>query len=281
MCLILFAYQMLQDTPLLLAANRDEFFARPASPLQQWPDEPDIFAGRDTKAGGTWLGVSAKGRFAAVTNFRNGQIVASQQSRGELVSAFLRSDLTPEAFVRQELQDPGQFAGFNLLLASREGLYYFSNRSPRPSTMPQSGIMPQPETMSQPGIRKLTPGIYGLSNHLLDTPWPKVSRGKSMLQHAIDSGQRPDEEALWGLLSDTTRPDDAALPDTGIGLKNERTLSSAFIRDGGYGTRCSTLLFLNNGKGLLMKEKTFPPPDLHNPAMAPELRTINLPAFSL
>ncbi len=242
MCLILFAYRLHPDYPLVLAANRDEFFARPTEPLHQWPDAPGLFAGRDTRAGGTWMGVSDRGRFAAVTNFRQPGGKEGPRSRGELVSRFLLGNQTPTEFVAHELERPDDFAGFNLLLADQDGLHYVSNRNGRSTA------------------QVLQPGLYGLSNHLLDTPWPKVRRGKARLFAALQGSAADYDENLWHLLADTEPAADHELPNTGIERAWEKILSAAFIRTADYGTRCSTVLRVTASGRVTLREKTFPAP---------------------
>lgn len=225
MCLILLSWQTHADFPLVVAANRDEFYARPSAPAAFWPDHPAVLAGRDLSAGGTWLGITRSGRFAALTNYRDpAQAEPDRPSRGALVADFLTGSATPEAYLVHTRAYGRRCNGYNLLvgdLASSDGeLWWASNVSDE--------------------IRRLSPGIYGLSNHLLDTHWPKVGAGKTALTAAI--ADLPAETGLNALLvNPTTYPDDH-LPATGIPLEWERALSAAFIRVPGYGTRASTLV---------------------------------------
>ena len=162
MCLILVAFKTVEDYPLLIAANRDEFHARPAQKADWWPDDADLLGGRDLQAGGTWLGVHRSGKFAAVTNYRDADASKrGRRSRGHLVSEFLQGKLSPSAYI-QTLQGD-DFSGFNLLVSDGETLAYLSNRGAN------SG--------------ELAPGLYALSNATLDTPWEKVERSRSRLQH--------------------------------------------------------------------------------------------------
>ncbi|HND25340.1 MAG TPA: NRDE family protein [Rhodocyclaceae bacterium] len=225
MCLILVAWQARADYPLVVAANRDEFFARPAAAAAWWDDAPALFAGRDLEAGGTWLGLSRQGRFAALTNFRDpARVRAGAPSRGALVADFLQGrESTDDALARLAAEGP-RYNGFNLLLSDGVTLGVFESEA-------DSG---------RRAGRRLAPGLYALSNHLLDTPWPKVSAGKSRLARALDA--LPDDTPLRDLLRDDRPAPDAALPRTGVSLAWERMLSSAFIRAPGYGTRCSTVI---------------------------------------
>ena len=223
MCLILVAWRAHADYPLVLAANRDEFHARAAAPAAWWQD-PKILAGRDLSAGGTWLGVARDGRFAALTNYRDPALPQRDApSRGELVPATLAAMVPVQRRLQQLRRTAGNYNGFNLIFSDGERLAVFES-------VPDDG-------------RELGPGIYGLSNHLLDTPWPKVLNAKSALGAAL--ARLPDEQPLLELLRDERQADDARLPRTGVSLDWERLLSSAFIRAPGYGTRCSSILLMD------------------------------------
>jgi uncharacterized protein with NRDE domain len=206
----------------LVAANRDEFHARPAAAAAWWADHPNILAGRDLEARGTWLGVTRTGRFAALTNYRDPQQPrrVDAPSRGALVVSLLDSNV-PVAEGLAYLREVGdRYNGFNLIFSDGERL----------------GIY---ESMMGSG-RELGPGIYGLSNHLLDTPWPKVEIAKSGLEAALR--ELPDTAPLLALLRDDRPAPDAQLPTSGVSLEWERLLSSAFVRAKDYGTRCSTII---------------------------------------
>lgn len=222
MCLILVAWQTHPDWPLVVAANRDEFYARRTAGADFWPENSGILAGRDLEAGGTWLGISRTGRFAALTNYRDpARHRPAAPSRGHLVSGFLTGSCGIDDFLAA--LSPTDYNGFNVLLGDLTGngrLVAYSNVS-----------------MEK---HELAPGVYGLSNALLDTPWPKVGAGKTALEAALTA--LPDDTGLWRLLRDDTVHPDAALPDTGVPLEWERLLSAAFIRGPDYGTRCSTVL---------------------------------------
>lgn len=221
MCLILVAWRVHPDYPLVVAANRDEFFARPAAEAAWWKDAKNVFAGRDLEAGGTWLGLGRDGRFAGLTNFRDPPRNRNDApSRGALVADFLTgNESTAAALARLQAQGP-RYNAFNLFVSDGDSLGIYESASG--------------------SARVLEPGIYALSNHLLDTPWPKVTAGKSRLARALRA--LPDDTPLRELLRDDRPAPDAALPRTGVSLAWERMLSSAFIRAPGYGTRCSTVI---------------------------------------
>jgi len=236
MCLILLAWRAHPRYPLVVAANRDEFFARPTAAADFWPDAPQVLAGRDLQGGGTWLGVTRSGRFAALTNYRDpAQVKAEAPSRGELVSGFLCGRGAPDDFRRRIESVAPAYNGFNLLFGTGRSLHYFSNCGE--------------------GGGELGSGIYGLSNHLLDTPWPKVANGKSALARALAA--LPDDAPLLALLRDDRIAPDDALPRTDVSLDWERLLSAAFVRSAGYGTRSSTVLLVDDAGNLNFDEATF------------------------
>jgi uncharacterized protein with NRDE domain len=238
MCLILLALDSHPDYSLIVAANRDEFYDRPTAPAAFWPDAPSVVAGRDLRAGGTWLGLDRRGRFAAVTNYRQGQReIAAPRSRGELVRDFLLSDVEPGEYRRLVERDAALYNGFNLIAGTSRELGYFSNREGVP--------------------RALTPGVYGLSNHLLDSAWPKVASGKSALEALVRRGEPELIDALLDLLADRTRPADHLLPRTGIDEHWERLLSSAFIASETYGTRSSTVVLVGRDGKATFVERSF------------------------
>lgn len=231
MCLIVFAWQVIPRLPLVAAANRDEFYARAAAPAAVWPEHPQVYAGRDLKAGGSWMGITRAGeggsRFAAITNIRSPQDRRSDApSRGALVADFLAGDMTPQQYVEQIARDGAAYNGYNLVLGDRDTLIWYSNRGQ------------DDERNGKP----LAPGIYGLSNALLDAPWPKVLKTKAQFASLLCQGA-PDE-AYFEMLADTTRAPDFRLPDTGVPLDLERVLSAVCIDTPGYGTRSSTVVKL-------------------------------------
>ncbi len=236
MCLVLLAWRVHADFPLLVAANRDEFFRRRTASADFWPGHPQVLAGRALEAGGTWMGIDRSGRFAALTNFRDpARQRSGAPSRGRLVADFLIENSDIDAYL--DRIEPARHNGFNLLLGDGARLVAFSNVS---------------------GERhELAPGVYGLSNHLLDTPWPKVGAGKTALQAALAA--LPDETALRRLLRDDTIHPDAELPVTGVPLEWERLLSAAFVRGTDYGTRSSTVLKVGGDGRASFDEQTWLP----------------------
>lgn len=231
MCLIALAYKVHPDFPLIVAANRDEFLKRPTSKLHFWHDAPHILAGRDEQAGGTWLGLHAKGHFAALTNYRD---MHRKDPEGPSRGALVRHAL--DHGTRHE--NTSVYAGFNLLYGPVDALRYHSNISG--------------------DDRPLEPGIHGLSNHLLNTPWPKVQLAKHGMEEALHSGT-PSVEELFELLADHTQAREGELPETGIGTEWERSLSSIMIRAEGYGTRCSTVVLVSARGMASVHERSFQP----------------------
>lgn len=236
MCLIVFAWRPGHATPLIVAANRDEFYARPARPLAAWEESPGVYAGRDLEAGGTWLGVAPDGRFAALTNLRDpGQAVGSR-SRGELVAGFLQGRQSPLEYLQQVARRAADYSGFNLLVGDSAQLCYFNPRVGPPAAV--------------------APGVHGLSNAALNTPWPKLLYAREGLEAALE---QPDTGSLVTLLADHRQPSEAELPDTGVGLATERLLSSVFIASPTYGTRASTALIVHADGRREMLERSFGP----------------------
>lgn len=237
MCLILIAHQLTEQMPLLVLANRDEFYARSTAAAEPWDECPELIAGRDLVSGGSWFGACGS-RWASVTNIREGirSNHHSTRSRGWLVRDYLLGKDSPQDFLAGMTEPAAEYAGFNLLLGDGTELWYRANR----------GV---------PG-RRLEPGIYGLSNHLLDTPWPKVVRGKRAM-HELLARPQLDRDSAFAILADTTRAADSELPNTGIPLEWERALSAAFITINDYGTRCSTLLLRSADNNHRFIERSF------------------------
>ncbi len=237
MCLLVVAYRVHPIYQLIVAANRDEFFCRPTAAADFWSDRPDVLAGRDLKQGGTWLGVTRTGRFAALTNVRDPtSIRTAAKSRGLIVSDFLTGNDAPAMFVEDLKERSHQYNGFNVIVADHDNLSYFNSVTAN--------------------SENLSPGIYGLSNHRLDTPWPKVVRSKASLEQALNKEGHELEIELFAMLSDRARATDATLPDTGVGLDKERWLSPVFITGQDYGTRCSTVLMVGTSQTLFV-ERSF------------------------
>jgi uncharacterized protein with NRDE domain len=246
MCLIVFAWRVIPGVPVIAAANRDEFYDRPATPAAHWPDHPHVYAGRDLRGGGSWMGVTHEGangpKFAALTNIRAPQERRlDAPSRGALVADYLTGKLTAAAYLEQIADGAGVYNGFNLVLGDREGLYWYSNRGDGDV---RNG-------------KPLEPGVYGISNGLLDTPWPKVLRTKAQFSSLLCLGAP--EDAYFEMLADTTRAPDLRLPETGVPLDVERMLSAVCIETEGYGTRTSTVVKLYSDA----------PPELHERIVQP------------
>jgi uncharacterized protein with NRDE domain len=234
-CLIAVAWRSRDDLPLVVAANRDEWRERPAERAHWWPDHPDLLAGRDLQAGGTWMGVTRGGRFAAVTNFRDpSDKRAAARSRGGIVTDFLLGEDAPRAFLSRLAAHAGEYNGFNLLLGDGASLWYFGSREGE--------------------AREVEPGIHALSNHLLDEPWPKVVRARVAMGEAMES--HDPAAPLFEMLSDGQGAPDSALPDTGIGIAWERRLASPLITGADYGTRASTVLTVSAAGEVAIEERT-------------------------
>jgi uncharacterized protein with NRDE domain len=236
MCLVLVAWQGSANYPCVIAANRDELHARPTAPAQWWDGQPQILAGRDLLAGGTWLGITRTGRFAALTNFRDPeQRRADAPSRGRLVTSILESAAGVAEVLDHLRGVAASYNGFSVIFSDGKRLAVF-----------ESAIG---------GGRELGPGIYGLSNHLLDTPWPKVQNAKSRLSAALTDLR--DSSAALALLRDDEPAPDERLPRTGVSVQWERLLSSAFVRAPDYGTRCSTLVRIDQSRRACFDEWTW------------------------
>ena len=240
MCLMLFAWRAHADYPLIFAGNRDEAYDRPSTAAAFWDDEPQILGGRDLEKGGSWLALSRSGRFASVTNYRTGPPYRdAPRSRGELVANFLRTNAGPRPYMEEVRCQGVHYRAFSLIVGDLATLFFCSNRGG--------------------GIEEIAPGVHGLSNHLLDTPWPKVRRGCDRVRALLD---RPEDDLVAGLfdiLADRTVAPDAELPDTGVGLQRERELSPSFIANGHYGTRASTVLLISRSRDVLFLERAFGP----------------------
>lgn len=238
MCLILFAYDTIPEYRLILAANRDEFYSRKTASMHYWNDRPAILAGRDIEAGGTWFGIHESGTFAALTNYRDpASMKTGAPSRGHIIPGILDSEKPVKESLEDLKSDCSGFNGFNLLAWDRENLYWFSSVTR--------------------DLRTIEPGIHGLSNHLLNTEWPKVQKGRSELGRAIGQDGRIRRERIFDLLKDTTRFGDEHLPDTGVGPECERILSPIFITSDTYGTRSSTLLMVDNTGRMDVTERSY------------------------
>lgn len=236
MCLINFQFQSHPKYKLVVAANRDEFYQRPTKPAHFWKDEPSILAGLDLQQGGTWLGITKTGKFAALTNFRDpSKPETGKISRGALVRDFLAGTQSPTDFLTA--LEPENYTGFNLLVGDADRLLYYNNL--------------QEETL------EIAPGTYGLSNHFLDTPWPKVVKGKKDLNDYLSTHEEVELDSLFAILANSEQASDSFLPNTGIGLEFERKLSAMFIKTADYGTRSASILLIDYDGNITFAERTF------------------------
>jgi len=236
-CLIFVAHRAIPQFPLVVAANRDEYHDRPTAPAEFWRDEPGLLAGRDLRAGGTWLGVTRAGRFAALTNFRHGMDQDPEApSRGDLIRAVLTDSGSLREGITAIAAQGARYNGFSLLAGDTEVLYFYSNRGG--------------------GVCEVTPGVHGLSNDLLDTPWPKVTRGKERFVRQLSQPGVP-IDALLEMMADGSEAEAAVLPDSGIPGDRERRLSAMFIRADTYGTRSTTVVRMAAGGRTEFTERTF------------------------
>ncbi len=237
MCLVVFAWKSHPDYKLILAANRDEFHGRPSQEAHWWPDLPDVLAGRDLQAGGTWLATARSGRFATVTNYREQQQAhGGLRSRGEIVTRFVSTDIEAMTYVSSIAGE--NYAGVSVLAADHGNICYMSNRGDEPVS--------------------LAPGIYGLSNASLDTPWTKLTRTKAALTALIDSDNINTTELLR-LLADKTPAASAEVESSDFPFKLARALTAPFIVSNTYGTRCSTILLHSNDGRIDFCERRFDP----------------------
>ncbi|NBC04541.1 MAG: hypothetical protein GVY20_12660 [Bacteroidetes bacterium] len=239
MCLIVFSYKEYQNYPFILATNRDEFYDRPTQAAHVWQTSPKILAGKDLKAGGTWLGISENGRFAALTNHRKmDDIKEDTISRGTIVKDFLLHKGNPREYLA-ELQRAGdKFNGFNLLAGTFDNLFYMSNK--------------------KEGVFKVQPGNHALSNAFLNTPWPKTEESSTAFKKVLDEGE-PLEDKLFEILLNDQRYSSDKLPDTGLSKDMEKAVSSVFIETDKYGTRSSTVIIVDNKMRVRFAERTYIP----------------------
>lgn len=237
MCLIFLSVQDHPQYALIVAANRDEFYQRKTAAADYWHDHPEILGGRDLQANGTWLAMHKNGRIAMVTNYRDlRNLKPAAPSRGALVTDYLLETGSPEQYLNRVASGSHVYNGFNLLAGTPQELWYHSNY--------------------KEGVHKLSRGLHGLSNHLLDTPWPKVERGREKMKKVLAQENIASNELFEVLFDDAVAADDQ-LPDTGVGLERERALSSMFIKSPGYGTRCSTVVLIDKRNTVRFSERVF------------------------
>lgn len=238
MCLILFSYNSHPHYKLILASNRDEFYERPTKKLDKWGENDNILAGQDKMNSGTWLGVTADWKVSAITNYRDlSKIKDSAPSRGLLVRNFLENNESPINYLKKISISAADYNGFNLIVGDKNGLYYFSNTKNK--------------------IEKVEPGTHGLSNHFLNTPWPKLKNGKKEFERIIGKDKDIPVDKIFKLLNDVSIPPDDELPDTGIGIEWERMLAPIFIKSEIYGTRASSIIMIDNNDRITFIEKSF------------------------
>jgi len=238
MCLLFFSYKTTPGYKLVIAANRDEFLQRPTASLNFIDRQKQVLAGLDLQGGGTWLGITRSGKIAALTNYRGGgRQGENTPSRGDIVSSYLHSKVAAIDFLEELQKKSSQYNGFNLLLGDGENLYYYTSQREK--------------------FIRLEPGFYGLSNHFIDTPWPKLIRGKELLRPVMVETERVDCEKIFSLLRDDRNPQDRLLPDTGVGLEWERLLGTIFIDSPEYGTRSSAVITIGYDDEAVFTEITY------------------------
>jgi len=237
MCLILFAKNQHKKYKLIVAANRDEFYKRETVQADYWDDHEKVLAGRDLQAGGTWMGVNTNGLVSMLTNYRDlKHIKDDAPSRGHLVSDFLIEEPSASSYLESIAHNGKAYNGFNLICGNADELYYYGNY--------------------QTGVYEIPDGTHGLSNALLNTEWPKVVRGKQKLSKLIEQDQVI-AERLFETLYDDLKADIIELPDTGVGLEMEEMLSPMFIKSPNYGSRCSTVLLVDQDDNYTYVERTY------------------------
>lgn len=237
MCLIFISFNTHPAYKLIVAANRDEFYNRETAAAHFWSDHPTVLGGRDLEAMGTWLGVNTKGKISMVTNYRDlKNLKPNAPSRGHLVSDFLVTHEDSQKYLKKVADKAPDYNGFNLIVGDANQLFYFSNYKNR--------------------IEPLSSGIHGLSNHLLNTPWPKVQRGLEKMRPLMNASTI-DPDKLLDALYDSELAKDGELPDTGIGLERERVLSSMFIKSPEYGSRSSTVVVMDRSGSIFLKERVY------------------------
>jgi uncharacterized protein with NRDE domain len=237
MCLIFLSLNQHPNYKLIVVANRDEFYHRKTARASFWNDHPEVLGGRDLEAGGTWMGVNRKGKISMITNYRDlANIKLKAPSRGFLVSDFLLENKSGDEYLKQVEKKAKEYNGFNLIVGNANSLWYLSNY--------------------KEGIEKIENGFHGLSNHLLDTEWPKVKRGSQKLKPILGESTIEPRQ-LFELMYDDIIASDSLLPQTGLPLERERALSSMFIKSPDYGSRCSTVVMIDNDNNVSFTERVY------------------------
>ena len=241
MCLAVIAYRSHPDWPIVIVANRDEFHDRPSTAMHVWDSEPQVLAGRDLRAGGTWLGLNARSEIALLTNVREpGRFSPGALSRGKLVESFLLGSTSASSFADQAVLGSNIYNGYNLLVMDATEAFVVSNRP-------------------EPNVIRLEPGIHGLSNASLNTPWPKLTRTTEAVRSLFHPHTDPDPQRLIKVLQDDIPPPESEIPQTGLSPERERLLASPFIRSLDYGTRCTTILMRHRSGMTLAQELRYLP----------------------
>ena len=245
MCLLFFAANHHPSYRLVIAANRDEYYRRATATARFWADAPHVLGGRDLEHGGTWLGITRDGRWGAVTNYREVSALQHSSSRGHLIRDYLVGEVDAEHYIDKIHHRADSYAGFNLIIADATHAVYYSNRGGDPQVFSE--------------------GVFGLSNHLLDSPWPKLTEGKDRLMEILAQDDAVNTQSLFQLLSNQHMAVNG-LPDTGVGDEQERLLSPAFIRGHDYGTRSSTVILVDRKNQVQFIERSFPSSAGHPPS---------------
>jgi uncharacterized protein with NRDE domain len=239
MCLIVFGYDIHPDYKLIFAGNRDEFYQRPAVKAHFWDDKPEILGGRDAKAGGTWLGVNRSGEFAAITNYRDiPRHDPNAKSRGHIITDYLSGKMSWNDYLQDLHQNDEIYNGYNLIAGDLNGMGHYSNYENE--------------------VNVIKPGVHGISNALLNTPWFKVEKAKDRFEHLLNTGSL-DDESLFSLLTDSEKAVTSELPETGLEPEMEKAVSSIFIKTPDYGSRCSTLLYIKRDGTVRFVERSYHP----------------------
>lgn len=239
MCSIIFAYKKHPKYPLIVVANRDEFYPRPTKQADWWEEYPEMLAGKDIKANGSWFGISKLGRFSALTNYRDGMhLKQNAPTRGKLVTDYLVNEVDSEVYLKKIAETAELYNGYNLLTFDGQDIWHYSNISDE--------------------ITQIEAGVHGLSNALLNSDWPKVNKGKAKLEELIKT-EEISVDALFEMMKDGELAADEDLPDTGVPYEWEKLLSALCIKSDNYGTRCSTVLLWDNDGNIFFEERSYVP----------------------
>lgn len=237
MCLIFLSYKQNKEYPLIVLANRDEFYKRPTQPAHYWVENSNILAGKDLEGGGTWMGITKNGYMSMLTNYRDiANIKSNAPTRGKLVSDYLQGEFSPKEYLLALSKTGSNYNGYSLITGSFDDPWYYSNYGNK--------------------VAQLGTGLYGLSNALLDSKWPKIETGKSALAPLLTK-EKIDKEALFALMTNPDLAENDQLPETGLPIEKERAISSRFINIEGYGTRCTTLIIVDKNGNVDFTERQY------------------------